>query len=37
MPRDIREIGENRAQFVAVYKILDDNKVERVAAQRLRP
>jgi hypothetical protein len=30
---DGREIGDEGAQLVAVHKILDDDKVERVAAQ----
>ena len=37
MAGDMREIRHDRFQFVAVYKFLDDDKVERVAAQRLRP
>lgn len=32
VPGDMREAGENRAQFVAAYKFLDDDKIERVAA-----
>jgi hypothetical protein len=31
------EIGDEGAQLVAVHEILDDDKVEGVAAQRRRP
>jgi hypothetical protein len=34
---DAREIADERAQLVAAHKILDDDKVERVAAHRRRP
>ena len=35
--RDLREVGDDRTLIVAADKVFDDNKVERVAAQRLRP
>jgi hypothetical protein len=37
LPGDRWKIGEEGAELVAVHKILHNDKVERVAAQRRRP
>jgi hypothetical protein len=34
---NMREIGDDRAKLVAAHEIFNDDKLERVAAQRLRP